>query len=124
MWQQALKGRPQPSITLAGALFEFDAVGYGDPAPHLLDHSGGLEFAHDGGDRGALHTKTFRQKLMSEWQDDFIRSVTGAQDPAAQALLYTVNCIARDRLQDARLHGLGKAVYQPCDQGTCLEYRL
>ena len=96
MWQQALKGRPQSPITLAGALFEFDAVGYDDAASHLLDHSGSLKSSHDGRHRGALYTKTFRQNLMGEWQHPLIRSMAGAQDPAAQALFNTVDRIACD----------------------------
>jgi hypothetical protein len=77
-------------------LFEFNTVSYGDAAPHLLDHSSCLKSSHDGRHRGALYTKTFRQNLMGEWQLPLIRSMAGAQDPAAQALFNTVNCIARN----------------------------
>ena len=66
MWQQALKGRSESPITLAGALLEFTIIGYYNAAPHLLDHSGCLEPSHDRSHCGALNAETLRPQLSNE----------------------------------------------------------
>src|ERR1700712_3264281 len=80
---------------IAGALLQCRLVKHFYQSAAISDKTFSLHSRRDLGNRCPSHSQHLAQKFLSERDNVVFRTIPGLQQPAAESLLYIVECIAR-----------------------------